>query len=230
MAAYNNHLRPDLKNGIVVIVLVLAIIASAGAGYLAGVANQHTTTSVSTTTILQETATKTSTVPQLQLFAAVKPSSIAEGQNVTIVAEVYNPLQTNVTINVGEITNPTQGPCGLGVTPTGIWVYSGHYTFTNLSIASPLQLYNVSLAVPCAAVFNNTYTFQPNSDKATVSYLGTSMTLVTNETISLSGYWIAGLLAGPNSGLVFHVFSPGSYTVVVFDAWGQQVVEYFEVT
>lgn len=129
-------------------------------------------------------AIATTASPYLQLFAAVKPSSVVVGRDVTIVAGVYNPLQTNVTINVGEITNPSQGPCGLGVTPTGIRVYSGHYTFANLSAASPLLLYNASMVVPWAFVFNNTYAFQPNSDNATVLYLGTSMTLVANETIS----------------------------------------------
>jgi hypothetical protein len=219
-----------LKNEVAAVALVLVIIASAGAGYLAGVANQYATTSVSTTTLPQETVTKTSTVQGLQLFAAVKPSAVAEGQNVTIVAGVYNPLQTSVTISASEITNPTQGPCGLGVYPTGIRVYLGHYTFANLSAASPLLLYNASLVPFCFRLYNNTYTFQPNSDNATISYLETSMKWIANETIYLSGYWTAGLLAGPNPGLVFSNFGPGPYTVVVFDAWGQQLVEYFEVT
>jgi len=219
-----------LKNEIAAVVLVVAIIVSAGAGYLVGVANQHAATSVSTTTLTKEATTATSTVQGLQLLASVRPSSLAVGQNVTIVAEVYNSLQTNVTINAGEITNPSQEPCGLGVVPTGIRVYSGHYTFTNLSAASPLLLYNDSLAVPCFVVFNNTYTFQPNSDNATVSSLGASIKWVANETISLSGYWTTGLVAGPSSKLFSQNFEPGPYTVLVFDAWGQQLIEYFEVT
>ena len=221
--------RPDLKNGIAAIALVLAIIVSAGVGYLGGVANQHTTT-VSTTTLPQETVTKINTVPDLQLFASVKPSDIAAGQNVTVVAGVYNPLRTSVTVSARAISNPAQGPCGLGVIPTGIRVYSGHYAFTNLSSATPLLLYNASLIFHCPALFNNTYTFQPNSANATVSYLGTSTKWVANETISLSGYWTTGLLTGPNPGYIFRKFGPGSYTVVVFDAWDQQLLVYFEVS
>lgn len=212
-----------MKNEVAAVVLVLAIIASAGAGYLAGVANQRTTT-------LTTTAIATSTIPGLQLFASVKPSSLAIGQNVTIVAGVYNPLSTNVKVNASEIRNPSQAPCGLWTSPMGIRVYWGHYTVTNLSGASPLLLYNASLPVFCPVFSNNAYTFQPNSDNATVSYFETSTKLVANETISLSGYWSAGPLAGPGSKYFPQNFEPGSYTVVVFDAWGQQLIEYFEVT
>lgn len=203
--------------------LVIAIIVSAGTGYLAGAANQHATA-------VTTTVTKTSTISGLQLFASVKPSSLAVGQNVTIVAGVYNPLQTKVQVNASEIINPTQGPCGLWTNPTGIRVYSGHYTFANLSTASPLLLYNAWPIVFCPISFNSTYTFQPNSDNATVSYFETSTRLVANETILLSGYWVTSLLAGPGPGYTFRNFGPGQYSVIIFDAWGQQLVEYFEVT
>ena len=200
--------------------LVVAIILSAGVGYLAGVPNQRTIT-------LTTTAITSSTVPGLQLFASVKPSSLAIGHNVTIVAGVYNPLQTSVKVNASEIRNPTQAPCGLWTSPMGIRIYWGHYTFANLSVASPLLLYNASLPVLCPVFSNNAYTFQPNSDNATVSYFETSTTLVANETISLSGYWIT--LGGPGSVLSSQVFETGQYTVLVFDAWGQQLIKYFEV-
>lgn len=224
----------DLKNEAAAVVLVIAIIVSVGAGYLGGVASQRAATSVSTTTATTTTTTKvieteTGTVRGLQLLARINPSSVAAGENVSIVSEVYNSLQTNVTISFSEISNPTQAPCGLGISPTGIRVYAGHYTFTNLSEASPLLLYDASQVFFCFRAYDSTYTFLPNSDEARVSYLGTSMVSTANETVTLSGYWTGGPLSGPSSGYLHNGFDPGPYTVVVFDAWGQQLIEHFQV-
>jgi len=213
---------------------------SVGTGYLAGVANQHAVNSVSTSTVTSFSTTpgpgfgtnSTATTPSLQLVAAVSPASVTVGQNVTIVAEVFNPLPTNLTISATEMANPSQYPCGLGIFPTGIRVYSGHYTLANLSAAAPLQLYNASGGPPaCFVLFSSVYTFLPDSDEAKVSYLGTSTTYVANQTIVLMGYWTQQLPAtGPLPVFVLQSFEPGAYTVLVFDSWGQRLIEYFQVT
>jgi hypothetical protein len=121
----------------------------------------------------------------------------------------------------------------LRVVPTGVLVYQGHFAFSNLSTAgSPLTEYNASgPPPPCAAPFGSLeYTFLPNSDKATVSYLGTSITWVANQTVRLDGYWVPS----GSDRYTLQQFGPGfpsatPYTVVVFDSWGQQAIGYFYV-
>jgi hypothetical protein len=150
---------------------------------------------------------------------------------VSVVAGVYNPLQNNVTVSGMEIDNPSQAPCGRGIDPVAIRVYQGHYSLANISTATPLLLYNASgPPPPCAAPFGSIeYTFLPDTDRATATYLPTGV-LVVNETITLSGYWVPSLLSGPGNYYHLHAFDPGIYTVLIFDTWGQQMVEYFHVS
>jgi hypothetical protein len=222
-----------MKGAAVAGLLIVALLVGAGAGYLYGTTNERVVTSISTTTktsIITSNVTTEYTVPTLELLVRVEPTQLSSGQNVTITDEVYNPLATEVVANSSEIINPTQGPCGRGVIPTGVQVYEGHYTFTNLTEGTPLMLYNASGGPhPCPAPYSNVFHFQPDSDKAIVFYLGTSIDWVTNETIGLKGYWVQV----PSSGLprfALHEFAAGEYTVLVFDAWGQQQLEYFVVT
>ena len=124
--------------------LIVALLVGAGAGYLIGIAGERSVTSVSTSTL-----TSTVSIPGLQLFSSATLSLMASGANLTIVAGVYNPLDTKVTVSSDEISNPSQQPCGLGVVPAGIRIYSGHYTYANVSTASPLLLYNSTIPPPC---------------------------------------------------------------------------------
>ncbi|TLY17185.1 MAG: hypothetical protein E6K86_02675 [Thaumarchaeota archaeon] len=222
-----------MKNRVPTAVIILVVVGSGGIGYLAGFANQRTVTSVLTTTALGSTTTRTVTLASLELLVRVTPQVASQGRNITVVAEVYNPLQTIVVVNATTIINPAQGPCGQN-SATGVRVYSGHFTSFTLSGATPLLLYNASLIPPCPAIFSFVYTFQPNSDNATVQALPPfptqAETRLVNETTTLSGYWVNCCLAGPGASYMFQKFHPGQYTVVVFDEWGQQIIEYFEVT
>lgn len=219
--------------------MVVLLIIAAGTGYFVGSANQRTVTSTTTatssvTTTTTETETSNLGATSLLLTSTVSPETAAQGENVTVVAEVYNPLASSMTVNLTSMINPSQGPCSFFSEATALRVYSGHYTFANLTGAQPVQLYNSSIAIFCPVQFSFVFTFMPHSDNATVQYLPplppTSVVQVVRETTVLSGYWSPGLLAGPSSGSVFHAFGPGSYTVVVFDVWGQQLIVYFEVS
>jgi hypothetical protein len=223
-----------MKSAIVAFALVLAVLLAAGSGYYVGISNQRTITSVSVSTVLSTPTASakpvTSTTPSVQLFAAVTPAIAPVGENVSIVAGIYNPLQSQVALNFTESLNPSEGPCYGG--PVFIWVFSGHHTFANLSRASPLLIWNASNAVPCFKSETVSLTFAPNSDRA----LAVSQDMVydsawtINYTTVLSGYWINCCVAGPGSSYTYERFQPGPYTVLVFDAWSQQVIEYFEVT
>jgi hypothetical protein len=197
----------------------------------------RTILSVSTATeFLPTTATETlflptsnqTAVPSLQLSASVTPSNGSSGQNFSIRADVYNSLPNIVTLNTTEITNHANGPCGSGA--IAVTAYSGHYTFSNVSNATPLILFNASLAISCFATFRGSYTFSPNSDNATIHYvfpasLNFSKSVNLNE--NLSGYWIR---EGNGTLFNFQSFLPGTYSAVVSDAWGQELMCYFRVT
>ena len=89
-----------------------------------------------------------------------------------------------------------------------------------------MLLYNPALIYTCPEVFTFQYTFSPNSDVASVQPSGglKSITGPVNETSVLQGYW-----TGSGQNYTFHTFSQGTYTVVVFDAWKQSAIGYFQV-
>jgi hypothetical protein len=169
----------------------------------------------------------------LELTAALTPTRLAAGQNLTVVAEVNNTLSRELVVNSTSMTNPADGPCQQGFA-TGVHVYSGNYSydqlFNNRSNPTPLLLYNPSLIYTCPAVFTFTYTFQSNSAVATVqASLGGSQALhnesqAVEETSNIGGYW-----TGTGQNYAFNRFQPGTYTVVVYDAWWNQLIEYFQV-
>jgi hypothetical protein len=182
--------------------------------------------------IVHLTVVSSPTTPEsgLQLLAAVTPIVAYEGQNVSISTELYNQQSGSVTLNASEILNPSEAPCGLGIRPIGVSIYFGDFSFGNLSSATPLTLYNATIPPPCAARYSSDYTFQAESDSATVSYLSSTTKLTVNYTDRFNGSWYGCYLtAGPCSGYQFSQFYPGTYTVFVFDAWGQQVIRHFSV-
>jgi hypothetical protein len=139
----------------------------------------------------------------------------------------------------------------------GYAVFEGHYASSNISsAAAPLRLAPL-VGVPCIqGPSPNLLVFGPNGSKALVFYLSQEgegqptseqigLTVATELCVqtlcpfgnSLLGYWNMSSLQGPTSpdnatltSKYFHYFSPGEYTLVVEAAWGQQVIESFDVT
>ncbi|MDG7015991.1 MAG: hypothetical protein JRM82_01295, partial [Nitrososphaerota archaeon] len=174
------------------------------------------------------TLNSTTSVDGLKLSAPFNSSAV-QGRNFTVTAEVINTLPRVVNVNATSMTNPADGPCQQGLA-TGVKVYQGNYTVANVSQATELLLYNPSLTYTCPAVFTFHYSFSPNSDIATMqsvlggSQVGKNTTGPIKESSVLSGYW-----SGSGQSYTFSVFPPGDYTMVVFDAWGQTVVDRFQV-
>ena len=214
-----------MKDGVVAVMVVVAMLVGAGAGYFVGTSNEHTTTSTTTSTV---TSWSTSTIPSLEMIADVSPSVIVAGQNVSVNFGVYNALSEPLTINVTAYQNQYLGPCSVEI-PITYYIYSSHITFSNLTFGTPLLLYNASIAVPCFRSFNSSWTFQPHSDNATVyapPYLNVTLPISLDSSLNYSGFWVRG----PGSGTSFDTFTPGQYTVLVNDTWGQQELEYFTVS
>jgi hypothetical protein len=157
----------------------------------------------------------------LQLTAAFSPV-VAQGSNVTVSAQVYNTLPTEVEVNATSMANPAYGPCQQRFA-TGVDVYQGDYSAANLTQGTELLLYNPVLIYTCPEVFTFQYSFAPNSDNATVEQIpgGQTTTGPVSEMSTLAGYWTG---SGQN-----YTFPVGNYTLVVFDAWGQTAVGHFAV-
>ena len=229
-----------MRGEMVAVVGIVAILMGAGVGYLAGNANERTVTSVSTYTATSvvtatftatdlltttSTATTTATAPSLAIFGSVSPPSIASGQNVTLNFGVFNPLPTAITVNLSPFYDPYLTGCPVSGRPDAWGLFPGHVTFSNLSSAKSLLLYNASMPLLCFAGANSTFVFQPDSDVALVTAFNRTLTLTWDHTQNYSGYWVPS----SNGDYRFEVFPPGQYTALFFDVWGQQLLEYFAV-
>ncbi|MDG6901927.1 MAG: hypothetical protein JRM80_08195 [Nitrososphaerota archaeon] len=206
-----------MRGEVVAVVAVVGILVGAGVGYLVGNAAEHAPSYVSThtTTLVAN--------PNLELIPIVSPHAIAEGQSITIGAEVFNPLPVQFRILL------VGAPCG--TLPTSYKVYMGDYTYSTLSSGTALLLHNVSIIPPCFRSYNSTLTFLPDSNLVHDSSIIGNFTHPVNYTDVLSGYWTPdGQLSDGRTNYAFQVFSPGIYTVLIEDAWGQQELEYFEVS
>jgi len=168
----------------------------------------------------------------LELEATV-PTTLAYGQNLSVIAEVDNTNPHELNLTSTSMVNHANGPCAQGQV-TAIDVYSGSYSyvelFNNGSQPTPLLLYNPSLIYLCPAGFTFNYLFQPNGSTATVrAYLGghqamNNQTKTVEETSVVSGYWTQS-----GSAYSFHHFAAGTYTLIVYDYWGNTIIAYVQV-
>ena len=189
-----------------------------------------TTPPEQTTTILQEAnLTLAVPFPSLELTAKVFPENITTGENVSIVAEVYNSLPETVAVEAASISDLSEAWCPFS-SPTAVTLYSGRYTFSNITGAVFLLQYNGEIQGACSTPTPIGYTFLPNSDEANLQSMPPNNLRLPptaiNKTTSLEGYW--GNLAGEVP--TFQPFPLGLYTVLVSDAWGQETLCYFTVS
>jgi hypothetical protein len=201
-------------------------LTSTSTATLTSVGTVTTTTVTSDSQQSDRSAIYSNVTDGLQLTAMIDRSAVLQGQNLTVTAQVYNTLPIGLVMNATSMDNPAYGPCQQDFA-TGIDVYEGHYTSVNLSKATELLLYNPSLTYACPRPFTFQYSFPPNSDVATIHTYGGGAGNTTgpvNETSQASGYW-----TGSGQSYNFTAFPQGTYTVVAFDAWGQNAIGYFQV-
>ncbi len=223
-------------------VLIVALLVTAGVAFVvlsptyppSTSTVTSTATSVSTATLYSYAttstisgATTTVIAPNIELLADVWPSTIASGQNISIDMELYNPLPTNFTV-VSDVWQPDGFGCPSSF-PLGFSIYQGHYDFTSVQEATPLLL-REPIPIPCFVGYNSTYTFDPHSDTVLDSNFMGQTRYPMNYTDVLSGYYFMSSSTTSPSHYTFQSFPPGSYTVLVFDRWGQEDIGYFEVT
>lgn len=220
--------------------LVLFIVASVTVGYFAGVASQHTVTSVSTTTTTRVTTVASNGVGSLNQCAfvtsclAVNPSglilvvsvnetSVWSNSSLTFDVSEFNPTASY--INLSRSDNwyleslSSAWPCNGGSTPYGVAVFRGYYTLQNVSSARDVLKF-----APYSCVYNanaTTFavpplsTFQPPYDFPPQIY-AISGNSVNNGNLS----------AFVNS---LGSSKPAVYTLAVGDEWGDLVLLHFSV-
>lgn len=163
----------------------------------------------------------------LQLSLTISSSTYAPGQMVPI-----NITETNTLSTVNKVSSQrnwpvsglTLGPCGSLNYPFGIEIFPGYYDQSNISQASNqsvLPFYKPGL-YPCPAILIfSSYSFQPLSDVANVSFGSMNLTTV----VETNGSW-----TGSMSSSAFQTFNPGVYTIVAGDEWGDLAIVHFSVS
>lgn len=186
---------------------------------------------------IPETATSTSLYNSslgLQLILNISNTSIGQGEYEKINVQVYNTYDSMNSITpernllyFASGYTISAGPCDNS--PYGIAVIQGNYSLSNLNYATPLPIFEPGI-YNCPAEFTvSQYQFLAHSTKANIYSNSSSPPMVGttdfNLSLMISGYWIGNLQSHS-----FEKFSPGIYTVVAADGWGQATVLHFEVT
>jgi len=184
--------------------------------------------STSGTTTLPSTTSGTPSLSGLLLSVTVNSSTLAPGHGEALTVKDTNTLSTPLNMSRAAnwpFTGLATGPCGALNQPVGLAVVEGNYDLSNVSSATPLQLYAPG-AYPCAMALAGiqSYLFQPTSDNATIyggcTPSGDCGNETVSATVSVRGYYPGASLTS---------FPAGVYTVVAGDEWGDIVVSHFVV-
>jgi predicted secreted protein len=160
---------------------------------------------------------------RLVIRLELNSSRIASGSMVGISVSDYNPSPMELNLSrdsAWAFDGLSIGACPSLYYPFGIAVLQGKYTSSNVSQGTPLRIFPL---VPCPMIVRliTAYIFQPMSDNATV-LPGTGEVPMATE-IPVGGTYNGGQQKGSLP------FTPGAYTVVAGDEWGDLAFAYFVV-
>jgi hypothetical protein len=125
-------------------------------------------------------------------------------------------------------------PCGPdpNASPVEFAVVQGGYGQDNYTSGTALPLYNTGYVYPCGEIEfvgggPHAYAFQPLSDAFSFP-IGSAQPEVAAASVSIStgGYWTGGK---DDVAAAFKPFSPGYYTVIGADEWGNVVLLQFSL-
>jgi hypothetical protein len=217
-----------------------------------------TSTVTQTTTVTPTTRLTTSTLFSY-VFGAPAAFVLNSSDGLSLSIQVKPSLDGNYTITVREsnllnsVNNVTEAygwkyrldsmsPCGarayvplpVGAVVQGPMIFAvvqGIYGQNNYTSSKPLPFYNTGDAYTCgeetATASSYEYAFQPLSDAYFFPSASTSPGYgVASVTISTNGYWTGGQ---GDVAAAFKTFSPGYYTVIGADEWGNVVLLQFSV-
>ncbi len=140
--------------------------------------------------------------------------------------------RSNLTLTTG--VHLRIGPCGQ--LPVGVGIYQGNYGVENMSEGDPLGL-SYPGPTSCPEAFQIAYfSFAPSSDVFTLVSPQPNLTDVYTQAATATekyfGYWtgtIPFIPVGSSPNITFRSFSPGNYTMVGEDAFGQMAILHFKV-
>ncbi len=146
-----------------------------------------------------------------------------------IVANETNLLDRANNVTTADLwpyPNTTSSPCGnYDHFPLEYAVFQGYYDATNYTSGASLALYDTQYLYPCPTI-STPYAylvFAPLSDAAAAGpdllSFGNGNILMVSENATVAGYW-----GGFQSTASFQHFSPGVYTVLVEDEWGNALL------
>lgn len=159
----------------------------------------------------------------LGLFLQVEPG--LNGSYTFTVTESNLLGSANNVTEVGRWSYPRDSlsPCGPDpfTNPVELAVVKGTYGQSNFTSAKALPFYNTGILNPCGQVGFSApagYVFQPLNDTFSI-YSGSTLEASgeASVTFSTNGYWTGGQ---SNLPATFRTFSPGVYTLIGADEWG----------
>jgi len=181
--------------------------------------------------------TSSKSVNGLVLSLSLNSTTFQPGQEVSVVIDEQNTLPTENNVSASN-SWPLDGlsvgqSCEDFNYPIGVAISQGYYASSNVSSATPLQLYNPGNVTSCGAMpAVSTYSFAPLSDTANVWCIGPGFNsnpcltdFKVSSEITVTGYWNWTHGQEPTLGN----FTPGVYTVVGGDEWGALAVLHFIV-
>jgi len=158
----------------------------------------------------------------LTLNLSLNASSIPVGHEIAFTTSLFNTRATENNVSSASnwgLPHLVMGPCGPTDSPIAFAVVQGFYTPLTISDA------RIQYGMGCTTVMGGVrfYLFQPVSNVASVFGSCSPNPCFTKPIVSsrsLNGYW---------SGNQYLSFTPGGYTVVVADEWGDFQVAHFTV-
>ena len=228
--------------------LVLFIAASAAVGYFAGVASQHTVTTVSTTTTTRVTTVALNEVGPfnqcgfatsclavnpmgLVLSLSVDTTSVMSNGSLTLYVSEFNPTAYSINLSSSDDwyvpSLPSIWVCYDGSPPYGIAVFRGYYTLQNVSSAVDV----IHLVVFPACIYSGTATAFSFPPQSTFLPLGTTGIGPLSRPLQ-SPLQIYAIDGGTVRGtVVYSLWSSksGVYTIAAGDEWGDLTLLHFSV-
>ncbi len=216
-----------MKNEVVAVILMLAVIGGAGVGYFAGIGNRQTSTSVptvtSSTTLHERSFTYSSPVSSsgLQLQIELNSTSITYGGALSARVSLWNTLHSNLSLTPRYSTvlsswDRNDFLCGNSPNWGENWaldgfaVFSGHFAATNLSSVGSQLALAPPVAIGCISFPNpNIVVILPMSDVAVARYNLSSIppevrqTLVNASTLSCAPNGHGATTCGDLNGALF---------------------------
>ncbi len=230
-----------MRNDAIASLLVVAIVASAGTGYLVGITSSHvaTTTEIKTNVGLLSqcgfTISCSAANPYgLLLTLSINYTLVKSNGSLTLIVSEFNP--TSHYVNLSRSNNwyldslPTfwDGTCYHNYPPYGIAVFRGYYTLQNVSAAS--DVLRPSFYPPCLSDIRGNVTgfkLPPASSQIQIVYNGkTPYSLYPYVIPSIQICAVDSDALGVNS---LRSSQPAVYTMAVGDEWGTLVLLHFTV-